>query len=807
MNSRYELLEIIAEGGLGSVYRGWDSNLSREVAVKRLRIASNEDAAARTEELLREARLLSALQHPNIVTVYDVGQDDEGAYLVMELVKGETLEDIIDRGALNEADFEQLVVQSLEGLIAAHSLDLVHLDLKPQNVMICWHPSGRFQVKILDFGLAQISPSPCEQVTDKAGAVMGSVFFMAPEQFERQPVDQRTDLYALGCIFYHALTQQYPFQGETGQQVMVAHLKHWVIPLAKFRPDLSEFVIRWVEWMMSLRSTDRPENASQAVRAFRSKQFPPKPAKPVAVVSAIPAVAIPKAQPAPLPVATAIAVTEDVPHYLPPRPRPVKKGIPKWSLVTLPLLGVLILGYGALRLVQSANEAGRQERFANLVAAEKPLGTDVDVRLLLTYLESPKSSPAAAQTLSKIGGGDYIDPILLDHLDQAKSREAKGNLAKVLGMRGVVAAVPKLSKMLDATQADVRKAAWTALGMLSRLQDFPLLFKRLASTPPDEMPFAEAALASAATNGNQESEKTTAVVGEFQTGLGGDGYRSALLRIMGGIGSPQVFGVIQSTLSQQSPELRKNACLALAQWPSTEAVPPLADRFLVESDPAIRLILLSVLGNLVTQRGPLSQEELFRKLRPVHEAAKDTREKTEAFSLVSRVVAPGVVTFCQEMIAQDSPKAAEFAAVQKRVELALEKVISVEGETVLAVDTADFAKAGGLRLVDGALVNWLSESDWVSWLVEFKEIGKYEISISQASASDEDGKYEILVAGVRLETAVVNTGGQDRYQSFVNGKIQISSPGIHKVWLQPTLMPRDDVLFRLKNLGIKKAAD
>ena len=807
MNSRYELLEIIAEGGLGSVYRGWDSNLGREVAVKRLRIASDEDAEVRTEELLREARLLSALQHPNIVTVYDAGQDDEGAYLVMELVKGETLEDIIVRGALNESDFEQLVVQSLEGLIAAHSLDLVHLDLKPQNVMICWHPSGRFQVKILDFGLAQISPSPCEQVTDKAGAVMGSVFFMAPEQFERQPVDQRTDLYALGCIFYHALTQQYPFQGETGQQVMVAHLKHWVTPLAKFRPDLSEFVVQWVEWLMSLRSSDRPENASQAVHAFRTKQFPPKPVKPVAVVSAIPVVPIPKAQAAPLQVATAIRVSEEVQHYVPPRPRPVKKGVPKWSLVTLPLLGVLILGYGALRLVQSANEAGRQERFANLVAAEKPLGTDVDVRLLLTYLESPKSSPAAAQTLSKIGGGDYIDPILLDHLEKAKSREAKGNLAKVLGMRGVVAAVPKLMKMLDASQSDVRKAAWTALGMLAQVSDFPELFQRLASSKADEIQFAEAAIASAATNGSQEVEKTAAILAEFQTGLGGDGYRSALLRIMGGVGRPEVFGIIQAALSSPSSEVRKNACLALAQWPSTEAVPSLADRFLVEADPAIRLILMSVLGNLVSQRGPLSQEELFRKLQPLYAAAKDAREKKEAFGLLSRVVAPGVVTYCQEMIALEPQKAAEFAAVQKRVETALEKVTEVGAETVLDVEKADFAKAGSLRLVDGSLVNWLSESDWASWLVEFKEPGKYEISITQASNSKEDGKYEILVAGARLETATVNTGGQDRFQSFVNGKIQVTSPGIHKVWLQPTLMPGEDVLFRLKRLGIKKAEE
>jgi serine/threonine protein kinase len=201
--------------------RAWDGNLGREVALKRIKPGHDQAAQAAIDDLVREARTLSTLQHPNIVSVFDVGVDEEGAFIVMELVKGETLDDIIARGALTERDFGSLVKQTLEGMIAAHSAGLIHLDLKPQNLMITWHASGTFQVKILDFGLATAAVKT-EQTTDDQGGLLGSIHFMAPEQFERGTVDARTDIYAMGAIFYYALTQQYPFQGDTAPQVMTA---------------------------------------------------------------------------------------------------------------------------------------------------------------------------------------------------------------------------------------------------------------------------------------------------------------------------------------------------------------------------------------------------------------------------------------------------------------------------------------------------------------------------------------------------------------------------------------------------------
>ena len=162
----------------------------------------------------------------------------------------------------------KLVTQSLEGMVAAHSIGLIHLDIKPQNFMVIWLPSGKFQIKILDFGLAKLSSHPQVQEMDEEGAIMGSIFFMAPEQFERSPVDARTDLYSLGCVYYFALTQHYPFQGETGPEVMASHMYHSFVPLAQMRPDLPPFVCQWVEWLMNRLPDHRPSSAAEAQRSF-----------------------------------------------------------------------------------------------------------------------------------------------------------------------------------------------------------------------------------------------------------------------------------------------------------------------------------------------------------------------------------------------------------------------------------------------------------------------------------------------------------------------------------------------------------
>ncbi|MCF7787459.1 MAG: serine/threonine protein kinase [Prosthecobacter sp.] len=268
MNKRYELLAPIAEGGLGVVFRARDTEMDREVAIKRIPADKMGGCGAAVDALIREARKQSAFQHPNIVAVYDYGVDNEGGFIVMELAEGETLEDVIMRGALTAGDFDTLVRQTLDGMSAVHEKGILHLDLKPENLMIHRLPKGRLQVKILDFGLAKSTPQVGGQDPKPGSGLVGSVYFMAPEQFERAPVDVRTDIYALGCLFYYALTQRHPFDGETKPQVMVAHLHPHTPPLATLRPDLPARTVQWVEWLINRAPANRPASVAEALRVY-----------------------------------------------------------------------------------------------------------------------------------------------------------------------------------------------------------------------------------------------------------------------------------------------------------------------------------------------------------------------------------------------------------------------------------------------------------------------------------------------------------------------------------------------------------
>jgi len=271
MNKRYELLAPIAEGGLGVVFKARDSLTGREVAVKRVRTDTLGGCGSAVDALIREARQQAALQHPNIVAVHDFGVDTEGGFIVMELAEGETLDEAILRAPFSASDFDALARQTLAGMSAVHAKGMLHLDLKPGNLMIHRLPDGGLQVKILDFGLAKSTPPKGGTPPPKGcTGLLGSIHFMAPEQFENAPVDVRTDLYALGCIFYHALTQQLPFEGETKPQVMAAHLHPRTRPLGTLRPDLPPRTVQWVEWLLNRAPANRPASAAEALKVYEA---------------------------------------------------------------------------------------------------------------------------------------------------------------------------------------------------------------------------------------------------------------------------------------------------------------------------------------------------------------------------------------------------------------------------------------------------------------------------------------------------------------------------------------------------------
>ncbi len=234
----YEIVAPIGAGGMGEVYRARDTRLSRDVAIKVLPalFASDADRLHRFEQ---EARAVGALNHPNILAIYDIGENEGAPYLVTELLEGKTLRERLQGGALPIRKALDFGVQTAAGLAAAHEKGIVHRDLKPENIYVT--NDGR--VKILDFGLAKVSPPQTaggEQtlvsrdarteldthpIKTEPGAVLGTVGYMSPEQVRGLPADARSDLFSLGTILYEMVSGQKPFHGDSAVETMNAILK------------------------------------------------------------------------------------------------------------------------------------------------------------------------------------------------------------------------------------------------------------------------------------------------------------------------------------------------------------------------------------------------------------------------------------------------------------------------------------------------------------------------------------------------------------------------------------------------------
>lgn len=261
IGGRYVVERQLGRGGVGEVLLAWDANLSRWTAIKRLH-SDTQAAALRVEAAMQEAKILASLQHPHVVTIYDFVRESDDLVVVMEYVQGRSLEELTS--PLTLEDFVDVARQSLEGLGAAHALGMIHRDIKPSNIMIADVAGGKFQTKLLDFGLAKIILEPTLQTVDHHGSLLGSIYTMAPEQLEHRPLDARTDLYSLGCSLYWALTMRNPFEGESIPAIITAHLQHRVEPLAPLRPDVPEPICHWVERLFAAEMERRPASARDA---------------------------------------------------------------------------------------------------------------------------------------------------------------------------------------------------------------------------------------------------------------------------------------------------------------------------------------------------------------------------------------------------------------------------------------------------------------------------------------------------------------------------------------------------------------
>ncbi len=230
LGNRYEIISSIGSGGMADVYKAKCNVLKRLVAIKVLKAEYSEDANF-VARFHREAEAAAGLNQPNIVSVYDVGEDDGMHYIVMELVDGVTLERYIARkGKLTEREAIEVGMQVAKGLEAAHAQGIIHRDIKPQNIII----SREGKIKVADFGIARVSSS--QTLTDNS---MGSVHYISPEQAKGGYCDERSDIYSLGISLYEMLTGRLPYTGESSVAVALQHIQNEITPPSTYAPEIN----------------------------------------------------------------------------------------------------------------------------------------------------------------------------------------------------------------------------------------------------------------------------------------------------------------------------------------------------------------------------------------------------------------------------------------------------------------------------------------------------------------------------------------------------------------------------------------
>jgi len=232
-NNRYELIEKIGSGGTAIVYKGYDKLLNRMVTVKILRDEYNNNSDF-VRRFRHEAQAIASLSHGNIVNVYDFGNEDGLQYIVMEFVEGETLKNYIKRkGPLPLSEAASIMYQILDALSYAHSNEIVHRDIKPQNILFA--KDGR--VKVADFGIAA-GPNDLTQTYDNNARIMGSVHYISPEQVQGYNITEKSDIYSAGVVFYEMLTAQLPFTGDTPISVAMQHVQKELNPPHRVNPKV-----------------------------------------------------------------------------------------------------------------------------------------------------------------------------------------------------------------------------------------------------------------------------------------------------------------------------------------------------------------------------------------------------------------------------------------------------------------------------------------------------------------------------------------------------------------------------------------
>jgi serine/threonine protein kinase/Tol biopolymer transport system component len=286
---RYKILELLGAGGMGEVYLAHDISLGRKVALKLLPALYTQDAD-RLSRFEQEARTASALSHPNIITIYEIGQVDGYHFIATEYLEGATLRAHLTTTRIKSSEALDMAVQVTSALAAAHAKGIVHRDIKPDNIMVLKNDYSLHRenyVKVLDFGIAKLTEAgsvdadaPTKPlINTNQGVVLGTVSYMSPEQARAATVDARTDIWSLGVVLYEMLTGKLPFAGETAEDVRAAILRDTVSPLSSEIPERLKWIVEKAlrkdredryqtarELLSDLRELQKLESSSEALR-------------------------------------------------------------------------------------------------------------------------------------------------------------------------------------------------------------------------------------------------------------------------------------------------------------------------------------------------------------------------------------------------------------------------------------------------------------------------------------------------------------------------------------------------------------
>lgn len=857
MSQRYKLKGKIGHGGFAEVYLAVDTQLGREVALKRVKSteAGEEGAANLAEDLMREARILSALQHPNIVTIFDVGRDENGPFVVMELLKGETLDSVGDRGKLSVDDFTQVALQTMEGMVAAQSRGLVHRDLKPGNLMVNWLASGRFQVKILDFGLAKFSQMPTPQAQDQGSGIFGSIYFMAPEQFERLPLDGRTDLYSLGCIFYLVLAQKHPFEGRSPVDVMVSHLQHLVTPLHGLRQDIPQWMADWVMWLMARDMDARPTDAQQALAFFVQqkaglKTGTPVPAPATAVPGAGPSAsaqlyspAIPKkaegfaAQPMepappppsadsktqPMPAPAAGAKTAPLAVNKRPRPtghmsarssRPGAHRVFRERFSPISFIAGTVLLAICLGATWYVYRDGQKKRptpldVLELVKGESPQGNYQTVKDLVnlaasgygkTPEETEKSIADALAGLKRVRG-ESVAPTIAKELKDS-SGDLRDRLISIASSHKSKDVAAALMDIAENDAGENRKKALTALKNACDPNDLDLMIPRASKFTSDEDSRAFWGSVEGVLSTFKHRGSRAKALAPFLKTIDLNS-RSQLLRVVGANGSPEASAALATEFGVGG-ERAAAAAEALRMWSSPDDT--VAAAAFDAARTGDRDLFVGAYARTIARIPTYTPADVVKGLKKILGNATTLRSRKDFLSALGNLTGKEAIEFATELTqSADAAMADEAQLVLEQIKKQTESVITlIPGENKIIGSAAIIAgDATETRWdpVQEYITGWRSARTRIVFDFIVPKNGEYKIEIFQ-SAVEEGFTYSATVGSNSFENPVMRTESSDDFQRLHAGTFTINREGPVRFWLEPVKMEDRTTLMNVRSIVI-----